>query len=133
MISEVSSGKVYKTRLGDVMINGTLDVLHGVEIRDIKCRFSSLDPSDYVESSQWKFYLDIFDCDTFKYDVFEYKNYKSGLNVSRCGLVRHEPIPCIRYAALEHDCTLLVSDFLDYIESRGLLEYFIKPDKKYKQ
>lgn len=119
---EVRLDKEYKTRLGKVLVTGCADVIHGTIIRDIKTRYSPPVQQEYIDSYQWRFYLDIFDLDRFIFDIFEFKGYdkEMGMNVAGLPVKQFDPIPCQRYLKMEEDMQRLLDDFSDWIHYRGL-------------
>jgi hypothetical protein len=132
MFNEVPAGKVYSTRYGDIKINGTVDVLHGEHIRDIKTRFSGLKQQEYIDSYQWRFYLDMFELRQFWYDVFEFTGFKFSTDASGLNLKVHEPFDCLAYINMQTDLHILIDEFLDYIKFRGLEQYVAHPAEKYR-
>ena len=55
---------------------GVLDIIDGFTIRDIKTKYSEPNDSDYINSAQWKFYMEMFGADTFHFDLFVFDGYK---------------------------------------------------------
>ena len=51
--------RLYKD-FGDAIITGCADMIDGIEIRDIKTKYSHPTDADYINSCQWKFYLQLF-------------------------------------------------------------------------
>ena len=118
---------------GEAIVTGQADMIDGCEIRDIKTKYSPIRDSEYVNSCQWRFYLDIFGADTFHFDLFQFEGYKlekHGYDVRGLPLKRYEPsITCYRYERMEEDIRFLLGMFLDWVESRKLMKYF----KTYKE
>lgn len=131
---EQKNGKDVQTRHYPIHIGGTQDVIHGITIRDTKFVFRVPDYSNYTESCQWRFYLEFLGLDLFYFDLFEFKNYKDEmkLNVSSLELIQHEPIECIRYRNMEKDNQLLVEQFVDWIELKGLRHLLKQKEDYYK-
>lgn len=119
---EQKYGKEFQTKYYPIYVGGTIDVVHGITLRDTKFVFRSPDYSNYTESQQWKMYLEFMELDIFYFDIFEFKGYKDEmkLNVSTLDLVQHEPLECIRYKNMELDNQKLVEQFIDWIELKGL-------------
>lgn len=115
---------------GRARITGCADMIDGVEIRDIKTKFSTPSDSDYINSCQWRFYLELFDADIFHFDLFLFEGYnkdKHGFDVRGLPLVRHNPpITCYRYEGMEQDNMNLLDQFMDWVEMRGLMGYLMK-------
>lgn len=119
---EQKYGKEFQTKHYPIYVGGTIDIIHGITLRDNKFVFRSPDYSNYTESQQWKMYLEFMELDIFYFDLFEFKGYKDEmkLNVSSLEMVQHEPLECIRYRNMEKDNQLLVEQFIDWIEFRQL-------------
>lgn len=112
---------------GRAIVTGCADMINGIELRDIKTKYSTPSDNDYIESCQWKYYLDIFQADVFHFDLFIFRRYnpeKRGYDVRGLELTRHTPpITCYRYPDMESDNLALVNEFMDFAESRGLVGY----------
>ena len=55
---------------GNAIITGCADMIWNGMIRDIKTKYSYPTDSDYIASCQWRFYLELFECDEFAFDLF---------------------------------------------------------------
>ncbi len=112
---------------GRAIVTGCADMIDGVEVRDIKTKYSTPDDSDYTESCQWRYYLDIFGADVLHFDLFVFNGYKKekhGYDVRELELKRHTPpITCYRYPEMEDDNLALLNQFMDWVEARGLTKY----------
>ena len=111
---------------GEVVITGQADIIDGLEIRDIKTKYSAPDDKDYVKSCQWRYYLDLFGADTFHFDLFifeDYKPEKHGTDVRGLTLTRHTPpVTCHRYPAMEQDNRNLLREFVAWAKFRNLFD-----------
>lgn len=118
----------------DIYVLGRVDVLNGIQIRDIKTKYSPVKLEDYTNSAQWKFYLDLSGLDIFYFDLFEFKGYKKdkhGYDVSSLKLQPYGQIECIRYEGMEKENQQLVEDFTDFIVKNNLTDYLKdKPEFK---
>lgn len=131
--AEIKTGKDYSTKYFDVHIGGTMDKIWGNQIRDTKTKYSPMKPKDYMDSYQWRFYLDYMGLDQFFFDVFEFVGYKKGsLDVSGLRIKVHEPIECLRYDGMEQDCQNLLEKFCEFIHDRGLMKYLKQKEDYYK-
>lgn len=112
---------------GRAVVTGCADMIDGVEIRDIKTKYSAPSDTEYINSCQWRYYLDIFGADVFHFDLFVldgYKKEKHGYDVRGLELTRRTPpITCYRYPGMENDNLALLNQFMDWAEARGLTEY----------
>jgi len=125
---ELRASKVYLIDGVEIEVSGGLDVLLGNLIRDIKTKYSAIrSETDYTDSYQWRFYLDLFEVPKFLYDIFEFKGYKKErdmYDVSKLILVRHEPIECLEYAGMRKDIEKLLTQFVEYLQFRNLMYLF---------
>lgn len=121
--------RLYKD-FGDAMITGCADMIDGVEIRDIKTKYSYPSDMDYINSCQWRFYLELFNANVFHFDLFVFDGYKKdkhGYDVRGLPLERYSPaITCYRYNGMERDNKNLLHSFLEWTEYRDLTKYLIK-------
>lgn len=125
---ETRLNKTYHTRHGDVIISGCADIIHGNVIHDIKTKYSSPVQQEYIDSCQWRYYLDIFEAERFVFDLFQFKKYDKGmgLNVAGLDMVVFDPIPCSRYNLMEEDNKYLLDEFMDWVNIHGLQKYLEK-------
>lgn len=123
--------RLYKD-YGRAFVTGCADMVDGVEIRDIKTKYSPINDEDYIHSVQWRYYLELFGTDVFHFDLFVFYGYKlntHGCDVRGLPLTRYEPaITCYRYDGMEQDNLNLLNQFMDWIELRGLTEYLLNRD-----
>lgn len=128
MIHEISIQKVYQTKYGPILVKGRLDGQEGLETEDKKCKFGQVNFQDYLDSYQWRFYLDILGTDSFYYDIFEVRGF-DGLNGAQpyrlpgVTFHAHDRLQCFRYQYMGYDCLSLLNDFLDYVELRQLWQF----------
>lgn len=112
--------------MGDLVITGCADMIDGFEIRDIKTKYSQPNDKDYVDSVQWRFYLEMFGAETFHFDLFQFIGYdkeKHGTDVRGLELVRHNPpITCHYYRTMEQDNRYLIDEFVRWAKSRGVYD-----------
>jgi hypothetical protein len=126
---EVSFGMDFLDGRFPLHVSGRLDLPHGDDIRDIKTKFSApkgvndCPAEGYIDSCQWRLYLQMTGADRFYFDVFQFDGYdktKHGLDVRGLKLTRTEPIECLRYDAMEQDNRQLVDEFREYIHTKNL-------------
>lgn len=112
---------------GRAIVTGCADMIVGLEIRDIKTKYRTPKDVDYIDSCQWRYYLDIFGADVFHFDLFVFHGYdkdKHGYDVRGLDLTRHTPpITCYRYPEMEGDNHNLLNEVMDWAESRDLVKY----------
>lgn len=112
---------------GRAVVTGCADVINGVQLRDIKTKYSTPSDKQYYDSCQWKFYLEMFGADIFDFDLFTFEGYKldkHGYDVRGLPLIPHTPpIRVYRYEGMEQDNLNLLNQFLDWCDYRGLTQY----------
>jgi hypothetical protein len=117
--------RLYKD-YGEAVVTGCADMIDALEIRDIKTKYSYPADQDYIDSAQWRLYLDIFNADVFHFDLFEFENYdlnKHGCDVRGLPIHRHDPITCYRYPKMREDIDNLLYEFLKWAKARNLIQY----------
>lgn len=112
---------------GRAVVTGCADMVNGLQLRDIKTKYSVPSDSQYYDSCQWRFYLDMFGADIFDFDLFCFDGYKlekHGYDVRGLPLIPYTPaIRVYRYDGMEQDIHNLLDQFLDWCELRGLTQY----------
>lgn len=120
MSHEVPIHKAYKTKFGTLIVTGKLDGLEGLQIRDAKTKYGQVDiQGDYVESYQWRYYLDMLQLDMFYYDVFVVKGYERVSDAPFARITPLEEMYCARYPQMAEDVQGLAHEFMDYITFKG--------------
>lgn len=69
----------------------------------------------YMESYQWKFYLDMANCDEFLYQVFEMKPFGKGGPEHSYSITEFHTLSQYRYPTLHDDCLQLVRDYRETV------------------
>lgn len=111
---------------GEAVVTGCADMIDGTEIRDIKTKYSVPKDADYINSCQWRYYMQLFGADVFHFDLFVFDGYnkdKHGYDVRGLPLKRHEPITVYRYPNMEKDNANLLHEFMQWIKYRELEQY----------
>lgn len=93
---------------GRLAVTGQVDALHGKRVEDHKTT-ASFRPDGYLEGCQWRFYLDIFGADVFRWNVFEITPVR-GEEKTYTVKPPHTLEQC-RYPGLHDDCMDLAQDF----------------------
>lgn len=114
---------------GRAIVTGCADLIDGIEPHDVKTIYSTPSDRKFIDSCQWRYYLDIFGADVFHFDLFVFRGYKPekhGHDVRGLEVTRHTPpITCYRYPDMEADNLALLNEFMDFAESRGLTDYLV--------
>lgn len=135
IVSEVSVQKVYRTSYGEVQLSGRVDALEGLFIRDTKTKFRTPDFQEYLNSSQWKFYCDMLEAETFIYDVFEVRGFKDDATMDEkffpdLRIMEVKSLACHTYAGMHKELITLLDYFLGFLSAKGLWHH-LKPALTY--
>ncbi len=96
-----------------------VDHIWGNFIQDNKARFGQVDLSQYEQDLQWRFYLESFEVDEFRYNCFDLAEPKDGY-IKMHGI---ESVRFWRYPGLRADCERWVREFLTWAGDRHLLRH----------
>ena len=106
-IRELRAQKQY----GPLTVTGKLDTLDGRRVEDHKTT-GTFNPDGYIEGCQWRFYLDIFGADVFRWNVFvitPVPKLEKTYNVKPPQLLEQ-----CRYPGMHDDCMDLARDFHEF-------------------
>jgi hypothetical protein len=131
IVNEMNVRQIYRTNYFPIQVTGRVDAAEGLFVRDAKTKFRAPDMHEYMDSCQWKFYLDILKADVFYYDLFEVKRfneeeYAENKLMPEVSIHAHEPFQCIRYNGMENELHDILNSFLEYVANRKLFQY-LKP------
>jgi len=99
---------------GPLVVTGQVDGLHGKRVEDHKTT-ATFRPDGYLEGCQWRFYLDIFGADVFRWNVFEIAPMR---DEDRVYTVKPPHVlEQYRYPGLHDDCMDLARDFHEFAAS----------------
>lgn len=94
---------------GDLIVSGKCDSLDGKRITDYKLIIDhQVEGEQYMDSYQWRFYLDIFDADVFDYLIFQAHEDRGIFYIEDI-----HKITQFRYPELHQDCANLAAEFYD--------------------
>ncbi|WP_447896790.1 hypothetical protein [Stenotrophomonas acidaminiphila] len=94
---------------GDLTVTGKVDCLDGRRVDDHKTT-SRFDAERYLAGYQWRFYLDLFGADVFRWNVFELREEEPQVfQVSAPQLLE-----ITRYPGMHDDCMQLALDYLAF-------------------
>lgn len=112
VVRELKAVKEYDLDGRKVRVVGKVDGLHGKRVEDHKTTSSTFDAEKYLNTWQWRFYLDIFEADTFRWNVFQMRAGEPQEYV----VTNLHPLETCRYPALQADCERHLRDFLDLVD-----------------
>ena len=104
---------------GPLRVSGKLDAISGRVIMDHKTT-QRFNPEGYLAGCQWRFYLDIFDADLFRWNVFVIQQDRSDPMTYRVN--PPQLLEQSRYPGLHDDCVVLARRFHECM-SRLMPEY----------
>jgi len=93
---------------GPLRVTGQVDGFHGKRVDDHKTT-ASFSADGYMEGCQWRFYLDIFEADVFRWNVFEVSPDPKKPKVYRVKPPHF--LEQYRYPGLHDDCMALAADY----------------------
>lgn len=102
LIREVRSEKDY----GGLIVSGKFDAMEGKRIDDHKST-KRVDLDRYLAGYSWRFYLDIFGANTFRWNVFPIRELKTRVYQ----VDPPQRLEQHRYPALPADCARLAAEF----------------------
>lgn len=100
---------------GPLTVTGKVDCLEGKVVIDHKTT-GRVDLERYLNGYQWRFYLDIFEADVFRWNVFEIKEIEE----RRYRVNAPQVLEARRYPGMGDDCARLASEFHDFAIRVGL-------------
>ena len=122
-VREVPLAKLYHTPQFDLIITGTTDCIEGMQLRDTKFKFSTFEVSDFLDSFQWRAYLDMVGLDTFIYDFFRVYGFESIEDCGKARIDECESMPVYRYDGMQSDLQDTINSFADFVTVKGLTGY----------
>ena len=109
---ELRASKTYVVDGQPIVISGQVDSLDGLTIDDHKTT-ARFDPERYLSGFQWRLYLDIFEADRFRWNVFEIEEVDQDTFRVRAA----HRLEQFRYPGLAEDCQRLVADFARFMRT----------------
>lgn len=94
---------------GGLAVTGQVDGLHGRIVIDHKTT-SRFDPERYLNGAQWKFYLDLFGANVFRWHVFEITE----LAAREYRVAPPQVLTTYRYPEMHTYCQQLAAEYLDF-------------------
>jgi hypothetical protein len=100
------------TDYGGIIVSGQCDAFEGSTIYDHKST-ERFDAENYLESWQWRFYLDIFNADRFIWNVWEMNELVEPMSY---GVNKLHELTQYRYPTLHADCVAMAQEYRDFAE-----------------
>lgn len=133
MTREVPISKAYDLQNCTLLITGTTDHIEGIICRDTKFKFSSFDVQDFMDSYQYRLYLDMLGMKHFIYDFFPVKSFNGMEDMSKSVIKECEPMPLVAYKGMQEDIYSMLNEVMDFVQAKGLEQYLKIDDKKAKK
>ena len=76
-VFEYKVRRVYRTQFGDISVTGMADQLIGLDVVEIKTKYSPISYDDYASSMQWRVYCELFGAKFVTYKVFEFADVEA--------------------------------------------------------
>lgn len=96
---------------GALTVTGKVDVLAGRRVDDHKTT-ARFDAERYLAGYQWRYYLDLFDADVFRWNVFEIKEREPFVYE----VAPPQLLEVTRYPGLHTDCMRMAADYLEFAQ-----------------
>lgn len=109
VLPQVRELKIEK-HYGDTLVRGRIDGIRGNTVIDYKTT-AQFDPDRLMEGYQWRFYLDMLECETFTWKVFVLSQYGE---TGHYDVTQTHELTQKRYPGMEADCRRLVESFGDF-------------------
>ncbi len=119
-IREIRASKTYIVDGLPIVVSGQLDAIDGKRIDDHKTT-GRFDPDRYLSGYQWRLYLDIFEADVFRWNVFEVVKTADIPDRQDWSVFGSHRLEQHRYPQLADDCQRLVADFARLVRSDAWL------------
>lgn len=114
-IREVRASAAYPLAGGsEITITGRVDAIDGLRVDDHKST-ARYEPEHYLDGWQWRFYLDIFGADVFRWNVFEVAMTDDPLVWDVRAAHRLEQR---RYPELRADCARVARELAEFAATR---------------
>jgi hypothetical protein len=96
---------------GPLRVTGQVDALYGKRVEDHKTT-AYFNGEGYMEGCQWRFYLDLFQADVFRWNVFEIKPIRGQEKTYEVSAP--QTLEQYRYPGLHDDCMDLAAGFYQF-------------------
>lgn len=124
MASEIKLEYPVLAQETQLVLVGKVDGIEGLMLHEHKTTWN-YNPDSYLESLQWRFYLNMMEADTLQYNIFEIK----GKDVGEIESIELQSFKVHSYPSLASDCQNWMERFWDCITSLNLQSYLFKQPK----
>lgn len=111
---EVKAEKLYRIDGETLELVGVVDAMEGRTVTDHKTT-SQFNAERFMDSMQWRFYLDMMDADCFEWNVFEIKD--DGADTVK--VRSFHPLKQWRYPGMAQDINRVLHDFVLFVRANA--------------
>lgn len=115
-VFEYKVRRVYRTKFGDISVTGMADQLLGLDVVEIKTKYSPISYDAYADSMQWRVYCELFGAKFVTYKVFEFADVEAD------DFKNYQQFTFIRPAYNDAKVFDMIHYLHEYIMIRGLQE-----------
>jgi len=115
-VFEYKVRRQYRTKFGDISVTGVADQLIGLDVVEIKTKYSSISYDAYADSMQWRVYCELFGAKFVTYKVFEFADVEAD------NFKNYQQFTFIRPAYNDAKVFDMIHYLHEYIVVRGLQE-----------
>lgn len=119
MVYEQRHRKVYMVKGYTVVMSMRIDGIEVGEVYDFKVSSSAPKVDEYMNSMQWKSYLDATELPVFKYQVFQHHGRKPNKIITA-----HDPVVIYSYPSLREEVEHMIELFITFLEDTGFITKF---------
>lgn len=115
-VFEYKVRRQYRTKFGDIFVTGVADQLLGLDVVEIKTKYSPISYDAYADSMQWRVYCELFGAKFVTYKVFEFADVEAD------NFKNYQQFTFIRPAYNDAKVFDMIHYLHEYIVVRGLQE-----------
>lgn len=115
-VFEYKVRRQYRTKFGDISVTGVADQLLGLDVVEIKTKYSPISYDAYADSMQWRVYCELFGAKFVTYKVFEFADVEAD------NFKNYQQFTFIRPAYNDAKVFDMIHYLHEYIVVRGLQE-----------
>jgi hypothetical protein len=98
-----------------LLVKGRVDGIYGKAVSDIKTT-EDVDLDRYMESLQWRYYLDMTDADRFDWHIFQMREVRSNDPTRLYEVFGYHKLTQYRYVNLAYDCLKAAQEYKEFAE-----------------
>jgi hypothetical protein len=111
--------KVYMIRGYEVTMSQMVDFIEFDTVFDFKIVEASPKTEQFMNSFQWKCYLDVTELPTFVYQIWQRRGTKNFKYLSE-----FDPITLYRFDGLHDEVVMMIEQFIRFLEKMNMVELF---------